>query len=64
MNDEIMAKAINKEDKNGHIVPLQGWICKIDRNFSHILKGLALKEGSNPRIVWDGTTKREANNVG
>ena len=64
MNNEILAKTINKENKNVHIVPLQGWVCKIARNCSHTPQGLVLMEGSNARIVWDGTTKREANDAG
>ena len=33
MNDEVVAETINKEDRNSHLIPLHGWVCKIAPNF-------------------------------
>ena len=63
MNEDIVAKTINKEDRNSHIVTLHGWVCGIAPNFRHTSQALVFKEGSDPRPVWDGTTKFDPNDV-
>ena len=57
MNDIVVNKTINKEDRNSHIVPMHGWVCELAPNFRHTPQGLVLKTGSNPRAVWDGSTQ-------
>ena len=63
MNEKIVAQTINKEDRNSHLVPLHGWVCKIAPNCRHTSQGLVQKIGSNPRAVWDGTTKPSPTDV-
>ena len=56
-------KAINKEDRNSHLVPMHDWVCHLSPNMRHNPQGLVLKLGSNPRVVWDGTTCPSPNDV-
>ena len=62
-NKHIVMKALNKEDRNSHLVPMHDWVCHLSPNMRHNPQGLVLKLGSNPRVVWDGTTCPSPNDV-
>ena len=55
-NPEIERQALNKEDKNSHVIVLEEWVCLFSPYSRHTVQGLVLKIGSNPRWVWDGST--------
>ena len=42
---------------------MHDWVCRLGSNMRHTPQGLITKEGSNPRAVWDGTTKIEPDDV-
>ena len=57
-NPEIVRKTINKEDRYSHLIPIDRTICLLSPYLRHTSQGIILKEGKNPRVVWDGSTKR------
>jgi len=58
-NPEIVSKTINKEDRYSHLIPMDELICLFSPYCRHTSQGIALKEGKDPRVVWDGTTKSD-----
>jgi len=62
-NPDVVKKALNKEDRNSHLVTLHEWVCRLGPNLRHTSQGMVIKEGSNPRVVWDATTKSDADDV-
>ena len=54
---DIVTKTINKEDRYSHILPMHEMICKLSPYVRHTSQGMVVKEGKNPRVVWDGSTK-------
>jgi hypothetical protein len=57
-NPEIVRKTINKEDRYSHLIPMDPVLCRLSPYLRHTSQGIILKEGKNPRVVWDGSTKR------
>jgi hypothetical protein len=55
---DIVTKTINKEERYSHILPKHEMICKLSPYVRHTSQGMVVKEGKNPRVVWDGSTKR------
>ena len=57
-NPEIVRKTLNKEDRYSHLIPMDRILCLLSPYARHTSQGIILKEGKNPRVVWDGSTKR------
>ena len=64
-NPDFVTKTINKEDKNSHLIPMHHWICDFGPNLRHNPQGIIIKPdpNTNPRVVWDGSTKHDPNDV-
>ena len=62
-NQEEIRKTMNKEEKHCHIVPFLPFVCRFANMAQCVPQGMVLKIGSDPRIVWDGSTKLEPDNV-
>ena len=54
-NPRTVRKTMNKEERNGHVVPFPRWILKFLCTAHHVPQAMLLKPGKNPRLVWDGT---------
>jgi hypothetical protein len=54
---DIVKKTINKEEHYSHILPMHEMICKLSPYVRHTSQGMVVKEGKNPHVVWDGSTK-------
>ena len=55
-NPELVKKTVNKEDKHSHLIPVRPWCCQFSPYLRHNVQGLVMKEGKEPRVVWDGST--------
>ena len=55
-NPKIERQALNKEDKNSHVIVLEDWVCLFSPYSRHTTQVLVLKIGKNSRWVWDGST--------
>jgi hypothetical protein len=53
---ELVKKAMNKEDRYSHLVPMDEDICRASAYLRHTIQMVAMKLGKNDRLVWDGTT--------
>jgi len=62
-NPEIVRKTLNKEDRYSHLIPMDRIFCLLSPYLRHTSQGIILKEGKNPRVVWDGSTKRTPTDV-
>lgn len=60
---EVVRETMNKEERNSHIVPFPIWMCAFSPFANHVSQGIVFKEGSDPRLVWDGTTKHDKDDV-
>ena len=55
---EVVDTTMNKEEKFGHVLAVEDWVPWFSP-FSRVTpQGLIQKPGKNPRLVWDGSTKR------
>lgn len=57
-NPDIVQKTLNKEDRYSHLLPIDALLCLFSPYLRHTAQGMVLKVGKNPRVVWDGSTKR------
>ena len=55
-HEEVWA-TMNKEEKNSHLLPFLPFIVWFSNTAFHVPQGMVLKPGSDPRLVWDGSTK-------
>jgi hypothetical protein len=62
-NVAIVDKTLNKEDKHSHLVSLQDWVVYFSPFCRHTSQGMVVKEGKNPRVVWDASTKRTPHEI-
>jgi hypothetical protein len=53
---ELVKKAMNKEDRYSHLVPIDEDICRVSAYLHHTTQTVVMKPGKNDRLVWDGTT--------
>lgn len=60
---DIVRKTLNKEDRYSHLIPVDRILCLLSPYLRHTAQGIILKEGKNPRAVWDGSTKRTPTDV-
>ncbi len=55
-NPDLVRKAMNKEDRYSHLVPIDEDICRASAYLRHTIQTVIMKPGKNDPIVWDGTT--------
>ena len=55
---DIATKTLVKENKFSHLIPTRNWAIEFSPYMRHTPQGMVVKEGKNPRVVWDGSTKR------
>ena len=53
---ELVKKAMNKEDRYSHLVPIDEDICRASAYLHHTIQTVVMKPGKNDQLVWDGTT--------
>ena len=57
---DIVQKTLKKEERYIHVAPFPSWVARFSWTAHHVPQGMVMKEGKNPRLVWDGTAKRDA----
>jgi hypothetical protein len=57
MYPELVTKAMNKEERNSHLIALKLWVLHCSPFYRSTTQGIQIKLGENPRIIWDGSTK-------
>ena len=62
-NDAEVRSTMNKEEKHSHIVPFLSFICYFAHTAQHVPQGMVIAMGKDPRIVWDGSTKLEPDDI-
>ncbi len=55
-NPDLVRKAMSKEDRYSHLVPINEDICRASAYLHHTIQMVVMKLGKNDRLVWDGTT--------
>ncbi len=60
---KLVKKAMNKEDRYSHLVPIDVDIRRASAYLRHTIQIVVMKPGKNDRLVWDGTTTRLALNI-
>ena len=60
---EIVDKTLTKEWKFGHMYSADEWVCEFSPYLRHTPQVLVLKDGSNPRMAWDGSTMKSADDI-
>ena len=53
---ELVKKAMYKEDRYSHLVPIDVDIFRVSAYLHHTIQAVVMKPGKNDRLVWDGTT--------
>jgi len=53
---ELVKKAMNKEERYSHLVPIDVDICRVSAYLRHTIQPVVMKPGMNDCLVWDGTT--------
>ena len=53
--DKKIAKIINKEEHNKHLMVFSSWVQKFISNLHTTPQSLVVIPGKNDQIVWDGT---------
>jgi hypothetical protein len=55
-NPQLIQKTMNKDDRYSHLAPMDLLLCKLSPYLPHTLQSIAIKDGKNDCIVWDGST--------
>jgi hypothetical protein len=53
---ELVKKAMNKEDRYSHLMPIDKDICPASAYLRHTIQTVVMMPGKNDCLVWDGTT--------
>ena len=62
-NQDIVKEKMNKEERYSHIIPLHRLMCLFSPYLRHTPQGIVIKVGKDPRLVWDGSTKRRPDDI-
>jgi len=54
---DLVAKALNKEERNNFIIPLPSWLSRFIPNLHLSPEGIIVKEGKKDRIIFDASFK-------
>ena len=63
MYPEAVAKTMNKEDKNSHLISIKRWVLHFSPWCHHTAQGMQIKPGKNPRVIFDASTKGSPHEV-
>jgi hypothetical protein len=55
-NPQLEQKTMNKEYRYSHLVPMDPLFCKLSPYLRQTTQSIAIKDGKNNCIVWDGLT--------
>jgi hypothetical protein len=55
-NPQLVQITMNKEDPYSHLVSMDLLLCKLSPYLHHTMQSIAIKDGKNFRIVWEGST--------
>lgn len=58
-NQDVVAKTMNKEDRNSHLITLPSVICRFCPYAHHVGQTMNMKK-ENARLCWDGSNKDAA----
>ena len=45
------------------MAPFPSWLAQFAWTAHHVPQGMIIKQGKYPRLVWDGTTKRQPSDI-
>ncbi len=62
-NPQVVQKTMNKEDLYSHLVPMDPLLCKLSPYLRHTMQSIAIKDGKNDHIVWDGSTVTQPTDI-
>ena len=62
-NMDVVRKTLNKEERNSHIIPFLPFLCRFSNVANHVPQGMVIKIGRNPRLVCDGSTHLEPDDI-
>lgn len=62
-NPEKTAKAMNKEDKYSHVLPIDEDVAILSPYTRHTPQSCVDKTGKSFRVVWDGSTRKQWNDT-
>jgi len=62
-NFELANKAMNKEERNSHVIALDEDMCHLSPYCRHTTQTVIIKPGKNDRICWDASTTREVDDI-
>ena len=57
-NPDIVREKLNKEERYSHIIAIHPLMCLFSPYLRHTAQGMVIKDGKDPRLVWDGSTKQ------
>ena len=57
MYPDIVTKAMNKEDRHSHLLPVKLWMLHFSPWCCHTAQGMLVKPGKNSCIIFDASTK-------
>ena len=60
---KIVAKALNKEERNSHLIPFPRYLVRASSVAHHVPQAIIIKPGKKDRLVWDGSTKKYAHEI-
>jgi hypothetical protein len=55
---DIVEKTLNKEERFSHVLPVEDWTPAFSPFMRATPQGLNQRPNSNPRVIWDGSTKK------
>lgn len=62
-NFELANNAMNKEERNSHVIALDEDMCLLSAYCRHTAQTVIIKPGKNDRICWDASTTREVDDT-
>ncbi len=60
MYPEIVKKAMIKEDRNRHLLPVKLWVLHFSPYCGHTVQGILVKPGKYPWVIFNASNKRRA----
>ena len=62
-NVELTSTAMNKEERNSHVIALDEDMCLLSAYCRHTAQTVIIKPGKNDRVCWDASTTREVDDM-
>ena len=58
-----LQKALVKEVRNSNLMPMARWACTCSAFGHHVPQHIRVQKGGKPRLIWNGTTKENAQDI-